>query len=176
MLMDCSYFFHFIYYKESFPIYLSFFIFSDSKPKKPKEGKDCYGSTIKKVYYFLIFLKFVFLGSKTACSMVVYKKVSSWKLVLLGRRRALHYNEKFTFTCSLFCKEGHKYPLETEIGVLLDIYLNLNNYKLSEITNKKSRKSAGGGMGLPTLLLIIFIILKLTHVIDWSWLCVLSPL
>ena len=31
-------------------------------------------------------------------------------------------------------------------------------------------------MGLPTLLLILFIILKLTHVIDWSWLWVLSPL
>ena len=44
------------------------------------------------------------------------------------------------------------------------------------MTNKNRRNSAGGGMGLPTLLLIIFIILKLTHVIDWSWLWVLSPL
>lgn len=44
------------------------------------------------------------------------------------------------------------------------------------MTNKNTRKSAGGGMGLPTLLLIIFLILKLTHVIDWSWLWVLSPL
>ncbi len=44
------------------------------------------------------------------------------------------------------------------------------------MTNKNRRKSAGGGMGLPTLLLIIFLILKLTHVIDWSWLWVLSPL
>ncbi|MBY8999623.1 MAG: hypothetical protein KGD64_01790 [Candidatus Heimdallarchaeota archaeon] len=44
------------------------------------------------------------------------------------------------------------------------------------MTNKNRRKSAGGGMGLPTLLLIIFVILKLTHVIDWSWLWVLSPL
>ncbi len=45
-----------------------------------------------------------------------------------------------------------------------------------KMANKNRRKSAGGGMGLPTLLLIIFIILKLTHVIDWSWLWVLSPL
>jgi len=44
------------------------------------------------------------------------------------------------------------------------------------MTNKHRGKSAGGGMGLPTLLLIIFIILKLTNVIDWSWLWVLSPL
>ena len=44
------------------------------------------------------------------------------------------------------------------------------------MTNKNRGKSAGGGMGLPTLLLIIFIILKLTNVIDWSWLWVLSPL
>lgn len=43
--------------------------------------------------------------------------------------------------------------------------------------HKKRRKNIGsGGMGLPTLLLIIFIILKLTKVIDWSWLWVLSPL
>ena len=58
----------------------------------------------------------------------------------------------------------------------MDSYLNLNSYRLSEMTNKNKRKSAGGGMGLPTLLLIIFLILKLTHVIDWSWLWVLSPL
>jgi len=45
-----------------------------------------------------------------------------------------------------------------------------------KMTNKNRGKSAGGGMGLPILLLIIFIILKLTHVIDWSWLWVLSPL
>lgn len=43
--------------------------------------------------------------------------------------------------------------------------------------HKTKRKNIGsGGMGLPTLLLIIFIILKLTKVIDWSWLWVLSPL
>ena len=29
--------------------------------------------------------------------------------------------------------------------------------------------------GLPTMLLVVFIVLKLTHVIDWSWWWVLSP-
>ena len=42
--------------------------------------------------------------------------------------------------------------------------------------NKRKRRSTGSGLSLPTLLLIIFIILKLTKVIDWSWLWVLSPL
>ena len=44
------------------------------------------------------------------------------------------------------------------------------------MTNTNRCKSAVGKMGLPTLPLIIFIILKLTHVIDWSWLWVLSSL
>ena len=44
------------------------------------------------------------------------------------------------------------------------------------MTDKRKRRSTGGGLGLPTILLIIFIILKLTKVIDWSWLWVLSPL
>lgn len=29
---------------------------------------------------------------------------------------------------------------------------------------------------LPTILLVVFIVLKLCHVINWSWLWVLSPL
>lgn len=33
-----------------------------------------------------------------------------------------------------------------------------------------------GGIGVSTVLLIIFIVLKLTGNIDWSWLWVLSPL
>ena len=33
-----------------------------------------------------------------------------------------------------------------------------------------------GGIGLPTILTIVFLILKLTHVINWSWWWVLSPL
>ena len=32
------------------------------------------------------------------------------------------------------------------------------------------------GIGFPGLLTIVFIVLKLTHVIAWSWVWVLSPL
>ena len=31
-------------------------------------------------------------------------------------------------------------------------------------------------IGFPELLTLVFIVLKLTHYIDWSWLWVLSPL
>lgn len=33
-----------------------------------------------------------------------------------------------------------------------------------------------GGMGLGGVLTVIFVVLKLTDVIDWSWIWVLSPL
>jgi hypothetical protein len=36
--------------------------------------------------------------------------------------------------------------------------------------------SSGGGVGTTGLLLVAFIVLKLTGVITWSWLWVLSPL
>lgn len=38
------------------------------------------------------------------------------------------------------------------------------------------RVSGYPGIGFPGLLTLIFITLKLTHVIDWSWWWVLSPL
>lgn len=31
------------------------------------------------------------------------------------------------------------------------------------------------GYSLPSILLVVFIVLKLCHVINWSWLWVLSP-
>jgi hypothetical protein len=37
-------------------------------------------------------------------------------------------------------------------------------------------KQTSEGLTLPTILLIIFIVLKLTNLITWSWLWVLSPL
>lgn len=40
--------------------------------------------------------------------------------------------------------------------------------------DRKSER-LGSGLGLPTLLSLIFLVLKLTHVIDWSWAWVLSP-
>lgn len=39
-----------------------------------------------------------------------------------------------------------------------------------------SRSSASGGTGFVGLLTITFIILKLTHVVGWSWWLVLAPL
>jgi len=37
-------------------------------------------------------------------------------------------------------------------------------------------KGSGAGIGFTGLLTITFIVLKLTHVINWSWLWVLSPI
>ena len=36
--------------------------------------------------------------------------------------------------------------------------------------------SNSGGVSAPVLLLITFVVLKLTNVIDWSWWWVLSPM
>lgn len=37
-------------------------------------------------------------------------------------------------------------------------------------------KSTSSGLGLAGTLLVIFVVLKLTNLISWSWLWVLSPL
>ena len=39
-----------------------------------------------------------------------------------------------------------------------------------------NKNSSSGGLGLPAVLTIVFIVLKLVGVINWSWLWVLSPL
>lgn len=39
----------------------------------------------------------------------------------------------------------------------------------------KNNKSSGSGIGLSGLLGVVFIVLKLCGVINWSWLWVLSP-
>jgi len=39
-----------------------------------------------------------------------------------------------------------------------------------------SNKTTSSGIGFSGLLTIVFIILKLTKVIDWSWLWILSPI
>lgn len=41
--------------------------------------------------------------------------------------------------------------------------------------NQKNRNSASGGVGVTGLLGVVFIVLKLCGVIEWSWLWVLSP-
>jgi ascorbate-specific PTS system EIIC-type component UlaA len=44
------------------------------------------------------------------------------------------------------------------------------------MANNNSSSGAGGGIGFVGLLTIVFIVLKLTGYIDWSWLWVLSPI
>jgi hypothetical protein len=39
-----------------------------------------------------------------------------------------------------------------------------------------SASASAGGIGFSGLLTVLFIGLKLTHVIDWSWLWVLAPM
>ena len=43
-------------------------------------------------------------------------------------------------------------------------------------TNQKTQQTAQGGVGLPGLLFLTFLILKLTGVIDWSWWWITAPL
>ena len=43
-------------------------------------------------------------------------------------------------------------------------------------TTSNTQSSSSGGIGFAGLLTIAFIVLKLTHVIAWSWWWVLSPL
>ncbi|HEY1394973.1 hypothetical protein [Roseateles sp.] len=43
-------------------------------------------------------------------------------------------------------------------------------------TNKSSNNSAPGGIGLPGVVFVVFLILKLVGVIDWSWWWVTAPL
>ena len=40
----------------------------------------------------------------------------------------------------------------------------------------EKNNTSGGGVGFIGLLQIVFIVLKLCHIIDWTWLWVLSPI
>lgn len=44
------------------------------------------------------------------------------------------------------------------------------------MSTNTSTTTSSGGIGFAGLLTILFIALKLTHVIDWSWWWVLAPL
>lgn len=44
------------------------------------------------------------------------------------------------------------------------------------MSNTSSSSSSSGGIGITGLLTVLFVALKLTHVIDWSWWWVVSPL
>lgn len=52
--------------------------------------------------------------------------------------------------------------------------INRDNNKNIIIMSKETNTS--GGLGLGTLLFLIFLVLKLTDNIDWSWWWVTSPL
>lgn len=45
----------------------------------------------------------------------------------------------------------------------------------SYINNNKSSSAGSGGACISTILQVVFIVLKLVHVIDWSWWWVLAP-
>jgi hypothetical protein len=40
----------------------------------------------------------------------------------------------------------------------------------------KESKQSGGGVGICTILFVVFLTLKLTNVIDWSWWWVTAPI
>lgn len=42
--------------------------------------------------------------------------------------------------------------------------------------SSKSGSSSSGGLGCGTVLFLIFVVLKLTHMIDWSWWWVTAPI
>ena len=44
------------------------------------------------------------------------------------------------------------------------------------MSSKNNNSGAKGGIGFTGLLTIAFIVLKLCHVIEWSWIWVLSPI
>ena len=46
----------------------------------------------------------------------------------------------------------------------------------AQLSNSESNTTKSGGIGIGTILFIVFLVLKLCNVIDWSWWWVTSPL
>ena len=44
------------------------------------------------------------------------------------------------------------------------------------MSNERSTTSSSGGIGFTGALFLVFLVLKLTHVIDWSWWWITAPL
>lgn len=53
---------------------------------------------------------------------------------------------------------------------------NVKRRREKNSMNNNSKEQRPSGVGFPGLLQVAFIVLKLTHVIDWSWWWVLSPI
>lgn len=51
-----------------------------------------------------------------------------------------------------------------------------NTGKKDKMGNKNNNNVSGGGIGFFGLSFLVFLVLKLTHVIDWSWWWVTAPL
>ena len=47
---------------------------------------------------------------------------------------------------------------------------------MNYIDNRKINTTRGTGVGFCGLLFLVFLVLKLTHVIDWSWWWITAPL
>lgn len=48
--------------------------------------------------------------------------------------------------------------------------------KTERMATRMSKESSSGGIGLPTVLVCVFVVLKLTENIQWPWIWVLSPI
>lgn len=59
-----------------------------------------------------------------------------------------------------------------QIYRLIRYYLNPNKIKEKKMSNSNN---SNGGIGFIGLLTLVFITLKLTGVIEWSWIWVISP-
>lgn len=44
------------------------------------------------------------------------------------------------------------------------------------MSNNGSNSNSNNGIGFASLLFLVFLVLKLTHVIDWSWWWITAPL
>lgn len=47
---------------------------------------------------------------------------------------------------------------------------------LEKVNGMSNSTTTSGGIGLPTILFVVFLVLKLTDHVDWSWWWVTSPL
>jgi len=50
------------------------------------------------------------------------------------------------------------------------------SYHFQPEDNKPSVVATSGGLGLPGVLTVVFVVLKLCNVINWNWFWVLSPI